>query len=87
MAFIEISSSRTKLKQIQRSPSNSVIKKVFQQAKQQEQQQQIAADAARKDHFLLLPYKGKRRAPYQIHEKKNIKVIIARNQNTSCLYW
>ena len=39
---------------------NWVIKKVLQQAKQQQQQQQITADAARKKHFLLLPYKGKK---------------------------
>ena len=37
--------------------------------------------------FLLLSYKRwKRRAPYQIHETKIIKVITARNQNASGLY-
>ena len=34
---------------------NWVIKKFLQQAKQQQQQQQITVDAARKNHFLLLP--------------------------------
>ena len=40
---------------------NWVIKNVLQLAKQQQQQQQqqqITADAAGKNHFLLLPYKG-----------------------------
>ena len=36
-----------------------MIKKVLQQAKQQ-QQQQITADAAGKNYFLLLPYKGEK---------------------------
>ena len=35
--------------------------KVLQQAKQQQQQQQITVDAAGKNHFLLLPYKGEKR--------------------------
>ena len=33
---------------------NCVIQKVLQQVKQQQQQQEITADAARKNHFLLL---------------------------------
>ena len=61
-----------------------MIKKVLKQAKQQQQQQQITADAARKKHFLLLPYK--KESTLSIHEKKNIKVITARNQNASDLY-
>ena len=42
---------------------NWVIKNVLQLAKQQQQQQQqqqITADAAGKNHFLLLPYKGEK---------------------------
>ena len=38
-----------------------MITKVLQQAKQQQQQQQqITANAAGKNHFLLLPYKGEK---------------------------
>ena len=64
---------------------NRVIKKVLQQAKQKQQQQQlqqqqqkklqqqqITVDAAGKNHFLLLPYKGERGE----HLIKSMKRII-----------
>ena len=61
--------------------SNWVIKKVLQQAKQKQQQQH------NKQKEKKLKQKLERRAPYQIHEKNNIKVITGRNQNESGLYW
>ena len=63
-----------------------MIKKVLQQAKQKQQQQQqelqqqkfqqqqITVDAARKIHFLLLPYKGERGE----HLIKSMKRIMSK---------
>ena len=51
-----------------------MIKKLLREAKQQEQQQQIIADAARKNHFLLLSYKGEKGE----HLIKSMKIRISK---------
>ena len=65
---------------------NWVIKKVLQQAKQQQQQQQITADAARKNHFLLLPYKGEKGEHLIKSMKRRISKLLPPEIKTQVAY-
>ena len=63
-----------------------MIKKVLQQAKQQQQQQQITADAARKNHFLLLPYKGEKGEHLIKSMKRRISKLLPPEIKTQVVY-
>ena len=62
-----------------------MIKKVLQQAKQQ-QQQQITADAARKNHFLLVPYKGEKGEHLIKSMKRRISKLLPPEIKTQVTY-
>ena len=64
---------------------NWVIKNVLQQAKQQ-QQQQITADTARKNHFLLLPYKGEKGEQLVKSMKRRISKLLPPEIETQVAY-
>ena len=68
---------------------NWVIKKVLQQAKQQQQQQQqqqITANAAGKNHFLLLPYKGEKGEHLIKSMKRRISKLLPPEIKTQVAY-
>ena len=66
--------------------TNWVIKKVLQQAKHQQQQQQITADAARKSHFLLLPYKDEKGEHLIKSMKRRISKLLPPEIKTKVAY-
>ena len=65
-----------------------MIKKVLQQAKQQQQQQQqqITANAAGKNHFLLLPYKGEKGEHLIKSMKRRISKLLPPEIKTQVAY-
>ena len=65
-----------------------MIKKVLQQAKQQQQQQQQStANAAGKNHFLLLPYEGEKRGHLIIGSmKRRISKLLPPEIKTQVAY-
>ena len=68
-----------------------MIKKVLQQAKQQkqqqqQQQQQITADAAGKNHFLLLSYKGEKGEHLTKSIKRRISKLLMPEIKTQVAY-
>ena len=65
---------------------NWVIKKVLQHAKQQQQQQQITADTARKNHCLLLPYKGEKGKHLFKSMKRRISKLLPSEIKTQVAY-
>ena len=67
---------------------NWVIKNVLQQAKQQQQQQQQSiANAAGKNHFLLLPYEGEKRGHLIIGSmKRRISKLLPPEIKTQVAY-
>ena len=73
------------------SYSNWVIKKVLQQAKQQQQeqqqqQQQMTANAAGKNLFLLLPYKGEKGEHFIKSMKWRISKLLPPEIKTQVTY-
>ena len=66
---------------------NWVLPKVLQQAKQQQQQQQqITANAAGKNHLLLLPYKGQKREQLIKSMKRRISKLLPPEIKTQVAY-
>ena len=65
-----------------------MIKNVLQQAKQQQQQQQHSiANAAGKNHFLLLPYEGEKRGHLIIGSmKRRISKLLPPKIKTQVAY-
>ena len=63
-----------------------MITKILQQAKQQQKQQQITADAARKNHFLLLPCKGEKVEHLIKFMKRRISKLLPPEIKTQVVY-
>ena len=65
-----------------------MIKKVLQQAKQQQQQhqQQITSNTARKNHFLLLPYKDEKGEHHIKSMKRKISKLLPPEIKTQVAY-